>query len=146
MKIEYEDDKTIVYLYRYKLNLENIKELGKEIKNIFIKLIKCYRVDLRGYLKVSIFCHNNYGYILEVENIDNDYDYETIELKLIIYDNCDFYFRTNDYFLVNNFNKIYYSNSYFYVNVDEISDILKYIEHGSIVHDFDTSSGKLIGK
>ena len=105
MKIEVKEDKTIVYLYKYELSFDNIEKLNKEVKNIFIKLIKVYNLDLHGFLKVYVYCNKIYGYVLEIETLYDNSDFEAVDLKLVIYENCEFYFKTDYYFLVNDFNK-----------------------------------------
>lgn len=140
MKIEFKEDKTIVYLYKYELSFDNIEKLNKEIKNIFIKLIKVYNLDLHGFLKVYVYCNKIYGYVLEIETLYNDSDFEAVDLKLVIYENCEFYFKTSDYFLVNKFDKVYYDEDYFYVNVKELDNLMKFIEFGEIIYNFDKKS------
>lgn len=144
MKIEAKEDKTIVFLYKYELSFDNIEKLNKEVKNIFIKLIKVYNLDLHGFLKVYVYCNKIYGYVLEIETLYNDSDFEAVDLKLVIYENCEFYFKTIDYFLVNKFEKVYYDEEYFYVNVKELDDLIKFIEFGEIIYDFDKKKFKLL--
>ena len=107
MKIEVKEEKILVYLYRYELSLDNLENLNKEIKNIFIKLVKVYKLLLQGYLKVLMYCNKLFGYILEIESLYNDSDFDTIDLKLIVYDNCEFYFKTDDYFIIKDIQNIY---------------------------------------
>lgn len=144
MKIEVKEDKTIVYLYKYELSFDNIEKLNKEVKNIFIKLIKVYNLDLHGFLKVYVYCNKIYGYVLEIETLYNDSDFEAVDLKLVIYENCEFYFKTDDYFLISKFDKIYYDEDYFYVNLKELDNLMKFIEFGEIVYDFDKKKCKLL--
>lgn len=144
MKIDVKEDKIIVYLYKYKLSFDNLEKLTNDIKNIFVKLIKVYNVDLHGYLKVLLYCNKIYGYVLEIESLYTDYDFETIDLKLVIYDNCEFYFKTNNYFIVEGIDKVYYNNGAFYVNLKLLNDLINVIEHGEIIYDFDKSKCKLL--
>lgn len=144
MKIEVKEDKTIVYLYKYELFFDNIEKLNKEVKNIFIKLIKVYNLDLHGFLKVYVYCNKIYGYVLEIETLYNDSDFEAVDLKLVIYENCEFYFKTDDYFLISKFDKIYYDKDYFYVNLKEFYNLMKFIEFGEIVYNFDKKKCKLL--
>ena len=144
MKIEVKEDKTIVYLYKYELSFDNIEKLNKEIKNIFIKLIKVYNLDLHGFLKVYVYCNKIYGYVLEIETLYNDSDFEAVDLKLVIYENCEFYFKTNDYFIVNKFDKVYFDDNYFYVNIKELDNLINFIELGDIIYDFDKKKSSLL--
>ena len=144
MKIVIKDDKTIVYLYKYELSFDNIEKLNNEIKNIFIKLIKVYNLDLHGFLKVYVYCNKIYGYVLEIETLYNDDDFEAVDLKLVIYDNCDFYFKTFDYDLISNFDKIYFKEDCFCVNLKEVKNVLEFIEHGEIIYNFNKSEWNLL--
>ena len=86
MKIECNDEKIIVYLHRYKLNIDDIDKLNKDIKTLFIKLIRVYKLPLLGYSKVIIYHNKNYGSVLEIEKIYNsEYNRDIIDLKLIIF-------------------------------------------------------------
>lgn len=144
MKIEFRDDKTIVYLYRYQLSFDDTNKLTKEIKSIFVKLIKVYNLDLNGYLKVEVYCNKYYGYILVLENIYKDDDFVTIDLKLEINDDSDFYFKTNDYFILENYKNVYFDGRNFYINIKYIENLIKIIEYGEIVFEFDKKNCKLI--
>lgn len=144
MKIEFKEDKTIVYLYKYQLSFDDIEKVNKEIKNIFIKLIKVYKLDLQGYLKVHVYCNKIYGYVLEIESLYTDSDFEAVDLKLVIYDNCEFYFKTDDYSMIESHDKIYYDGNSFYVNIAKLDNLINYIEHGEIIYNFDKKQCKLL--
>lgn len=138
MKIEYSDNKIIVYNYCYLLNINDVEKLHNDIKKIFLKLIKSYHINLIGYNIVNVYQHNNYGCILEIENLYNDnFNIDIIDLKLIVHQKQDFYLEFNDY-LFNEYLKdiIYYNNKY-YLNIDKIENIYKYIEFGKIVYNLD---------
>ena len=144
MKIEVKEEKILVYLYRYELSLDNLENLNKEIKNIFIKLVKVYKLPLQGYLKVLMYCNKLFGYILEIESLYNDSDFDTIDLKLIVYDNCEFYFKTDDYFIIKDIQNIYCDNEFFYVKLGDLDNFINLIEHGEIIHGFDKNKCKLM--
>ena len=93
MKIEFNDDKTIIYLYQYHLDYNDIKKLNEQIKNIFLKVIKKYNINFFGLSKVDIFENSKYGCILEIEKIySNDFfNTEIIDLKIIVHKNIPFY-------------------------------------------------------
>ena len=134
MKIEFDDKKTIVYIYRYKLDIKDIPKLNKEIKNIFIKLIKVYHLDFFGYSKVHVYENKKYGCILEIEKIyNNDFNYDIIDLKLIIHENCPFYLEFFDY-PFNNEIDICMQNNRYYVSIEKLDNIIKYIEYGKIIY------------
>lgn len=134
MKIEFVPDKVIIYLYRDRLSINNIDILNKEIKNIFINLIKKYHLDFFGYSKVSIYNNPKYGNIMEIEKIyDHDFSSNVIDLKIIVYKNAPMYLKFDDYYfnimqrrITNHRNKEYL------INISDIDNITKYIEYGKI--------------
>lgn len=133
MKIEMEDNKIIVYLFRYVLDLHNMEKLNKEIKNIFIKLIKIYDLDFFGYSKVDIYVNKKYGCILEIDKIyNNDFNKDIIDLKLVIHENIPFYLEISDYIVEELYNKIFIKNNKFYIDLVDIDNLAKYIEFGNI--------------
>ena len=135
MKIESKDEKLVVYLYRYHLTIDDIDKLNREIKNIFIKLIKYYHLDFFGYSKVSVYYNKYYGSVLEIEKIyNNEFNREIIDLKLLIYNNTKFFLEFEDY----PFSKempFVYENNKFYVDLENIDNIYKYIEFGKVIYD-----------
>ena len=134
MKIECTDNKIIIYLHRYKLNIDNIEELNKSIKNIFIKLFKVYKLPILGYSKVYIYQNDKYGSILEIEKIyNNDYNLDIIDLKLIIFKDVPMYLEFDDYYFINK--QMFIKNNKYYLNINNINDLWKYLEFGKVIYD-----------
>lgn len=136
MKIESKDNLIYIYLYRYKLDFSDMNNLNKEIKNVFIKLIKVYKLDFFGYSKVNIYENKKYGCILEIEKIyNNEFNDDLIDLKLIIHENTPFYLEFDDY-LFDFFDKqVIRENNKYYLNLEDIDNLYKYIEFGKIVYE-----------
>ena len=135
MKLEINDEKIIIYLYRYTLDLDNIENLNTQVKNIFIKLIKIYKMNIYGYFKVHIYSNKNYGNILEIEKkYLDDFMHDIIDLKLVIHENTPFYLEMDDYIFPLKKDKLIIKNKKYYLNLDDIDDIIKYIEYGKIVY------------
>ena len=134
MKIEYKDEKTIIYLYRERLNIDNIDILNKQIKNIFLKLIKFYKMDFFGFSKVKVFYNEKYGSILEIEKIySNEYNRDIIDLKLVIYRNVKILLEFDDYYF-KDIKNIIMKNNKFYLNINDAENIIDYIEFGKIIY------------
>ena len=135
MKIEYKENKIIIYLYRYKLDINNVEKLNKEIKNIFIKLIKVYKMDFFGYSKVHVYENKKYGSILEIEKIyNNEFNLDIIDLKLIIHENTKFYLEMDDYVLDKEISNMFFKDNKYYVNIEKIDNITPLIEFGKIIY------------
>ena len=135
MKMECVDKKTIVYLYQTKLDYHNLEELNKQIKSLFIKLMKVYKIDFFGYNKVSIYENKKYGSILEIEKIyNNEFNFDIIDLKLIVHRDMPFFLEFDDYVFDIFLDKIIIRNNKYYLNIDDIDNIYNYLEFGKIVY------------
>ena len=128
MKIEYNDDKLILYLRDIYINNQ------EEIKKIFIKLINNYHIKLFGLYDVLGYENKKYGTILEITKKDNLYNSDIIDLKIKLIKNKIFYFKTLDYFIISNLNNIYYDDNYYYIDINNIDNINKIIEYGTIIY------------
>ena len=131
MKIENVDGKTIVYLYDEIIDIDDISNLNKKIKDVFIRIMKRGNYDFYGYSKVSVYHNDNYGIILEVEKIYNSDNYQIIDLKIIVYKYVPMYLEFDDYYDFFNDKEII-SNSKYYLKINDKLDIYKYIEYGRI--------------
>lgn len=131
MKIEFQNEKIIVYLYRYVLDLENVEKLNKEVRNLFVKLIKTYNIDFFGYSKVHIYNNKKYGSILEIEKIyNNEFNREIIDLKLVIHEDTIFKFVFDDKY----FDELEYFKGKFYLDMDKVNNLYKYLEFGKVIY------------
>ena len=63
MKVEFINKKIVVYLYNQKLNLDDSKELSKNIKKIILSIINRYNYQFSGLFKVIIYENIKYGYV-----------------------------------------------------------------------------------
>ncbi len=133
MKIKYQSDLIIIYLYKHFLEYDNKDKLHHEIKEIFINLIKNYKLDLFGYFKVDIYENKKYGCILEINKIYSD-NSDYIDLKVILHHNTKFYLVMNEYYFLNIENVKYHNNN-FYLDIENIENLDNYIEFGEIYYD-----------
>lgn len=133
MKIKYQSDLIIIYLYKHFLEYDNKDKLHHEIKEIFINLIKNYNLDLFGYFKVDIYENKKYGCILEINKIYSD-NSDYIDLKVILHHNTKFYLVMNEYYFLN-IEHVKYHNNNFYLDIDNIENLDNYIEFGEIYYD-----------
>jgi len=135
MKIENKDNLIIVYLIdTFYSNLEK-KELINEIKKIFIRLTKYHNYELKGVFDVYLYENIKYGVILEIVSVDELlFPREYIDINLKIYKDKKFYFKTNDYFIISKYKNIYYYHDYYYIDIDNIDNYLKIMEHGMLLY------------
>ena len=133
MKLEFQEEKIIIYLTYEKLNIDNIEKLNKDIKKLFIKLIKKYELDLYGYSKVTIYNNEYYGNVLEIEKIYNsDFNKNIIDLKVLLYKNVPMDLEFDDYNFDKKIDNIIIKNGKYYLNIDKTINIIKYIEYGKV--------------
>ena len=138
MKIQVIDEKIVLYLYNYFFKTTPTDTLTKEIKKIFIRLIKNYHFKLGGIYNVLVYENSYYGTILEIEKIEELlFNPDLIDIKVRVINNQDFYFKTDDYFIIENYNNIYYQNEYFYLKLDDKINLTSLIEYGSIEYNLD---------
>ncbi len=132
MKIENVDNLVVVYLFNENIDINDIDDLNKKIKNVFVKIMKRGIYDFFGYNKVTVYHNKIYGIVLEVEKISHgNINYRTIDLKITVYKNVPFYLEFDNYY---DFNKkeISVINNKYYLKITENININKYIEYGRI--------------
>ena len=130
-----ENEKIVLYLYNYffKSTLKN--DIVSDIKQIFIKLIKYYNYKLGGVYNVLVYENLKYGTILEIEKKDELlFNPDLIDIKVKIYKDTNFYFKTNDYFILEEYKNIYYDNNNYYINILDIDNLNKVLEFGEIIY------------
>ena len=132
MKIETAMGKVIIYLYKIKLTINSIDVLNKEIKNLFIALIKRYGFNFFGYSKVIIYHNKKYGSVLEIEKIYESLNSNIIDLKIIVYKNVPMYLEFDDFHFPNIPKNLIIKNDKYYLNVNDINNIIEYIEYAKI--------------
>ncbi len=133
MKIKYQNDVIIIYLYNYYLSIDKKDKLHQEIKDLFVNLIKNYKLDLFGYFKVDIYNNKKYGSILEINKIFGDNN-EFIDLKIIIHHNTKFYLSMNEYYFLD-INDVKYQNNKYLVDIENIDNLASFMEFGEIEYD-----------
>ncbi len=134
MKIDIQKEKIIIYLYQYSFSFNNKDNLNKEIKNLFIKLIRKYSLNLFGFNKVMIYENKIYGSIIEIENIAVDnFCPEIIDLKISVFNDVVFYFEFDEDYFISCYDNITLKNNKYYLEIKEKADIYKYIEYGKII-------------
>lgn len=135
MKLDIQNEKIVVYLYNYFFKTKEKDKLVKEIKNIFLKLIKNYDLNINGRYEVYVYENSKYGTILEIfEKDELLFPKELIDIKVKIMDKTNIYLKTNNYFVLEKYNNIYYFDSYFYINILDINNLINIIEFVDIIY------------
>jgi len=135
MKIQVDNDKIIIYLYNYFFKNYEKKYLIDDIKKIFLRLIQYYHIEINGGYDVIVYQNTKYGTILEIIKQDellfpNDF----IDIKVKFYKNTNFYLRAKDYYIFKDYYNVKYYNGYYYINIDDVDNILKVLEFTEILY------------
>ena len=127
MKIEIvNDDCYHIYIYN---DYEDLSEIIIKDKLLLIKKI----LHLCGFYRV-IATLKKVGLFLEIIKVAEGFRRETFDLKVIIDNNRDVFFKTKDYFLVEDISKIcYYDGEYYGLVDDSFDKILEKVEFGDFV-------------
>lgn len=146
MKIEIVNDEDIdIFINAYQFNGINLKDketLLNEIKDILIKIDTRYKLNLNGFYKIKVYPNQKIGVFLNIIKIDDNEFNQEADFRIIIYQNEPFLFETEEYeILPKNINKRYYKDK-FYIDVEDIEDIIPIIDMGNIV--YGSSAKKII--
>lgn len=147
MKIELTNEKIVVYLNNYYFNTSDKDKLIREIKDLFIKLIKIYKLSFSGIYKVNLYENKLYGSILEIiKQEELLFSRDLIDIKVSVKKNNDIYLKTSDYFVFEDYQNIYYRDNSYYLNILDTSNYLKLIEFCKIVYNIEKSDLKPLAK
>jgi len=138
MKVNVLDEKIVIYMHDYFFETTDKKDITKEIKDLFIKLIKNYNIKISGIYNVYIFENIKYGTILEIESKEKLlFSPDLIDIKVKVLKDVNIYFKTKNYFHLENYKNIYYCDNYYYINICDVGNILDIIEFVDIIYDKD---------
>ena len=109
MIISKDDYIYVIYIYKsyYDLDIFNYDDISFLLKKVFIKLNRKY--NLMGTFYIDIYVNDEFGIIMEINNIDNNLNYFDVKVKIhldslflneILYDKeyNDIYFYNNKYY------------------------------------------------
>lgn len=132
------DDKCyIVFINNFISNIDfkNKNELEQFLKKTIKWIDSKYDISISGLFEVDIFVNDKVGIFIKFEKINSVISYKDTDLKINIIYNCQFYFKTSQFECLEEFEKIYFNEGYYYINVDKLSNLDKFIELGDVVYD-----------
>lgn len=129
-----------------KIDISNEKDLEILLTKVLLTLKNRYDLKLSGLYSVDIYINDNIGAFIYIKKSDTFIQYKDIDLKIKIFRDSIFYFKTADFEIVKNKNNIYFYNEYYYIDINEFDNLIKYIEMGELVHseNFDINEGTKI--
>lgn len=135
MKIEFiSSDNIKVYVYE---QIDDSIDIRYAVKNI-INGLK-YELKLRGYYGVYVY-YRSIGLFLNLIKIDDGLYKDSIDLKIILNDDNEVYYMTNNYSIIEKLSNIRYVDGNFYCIVDDyFDDILNKVEFGKFIFGYGTN-------
>lgn len=123
-KIGPNDYQLYIYKYNKELSEQEVRELLKKLQD---------KLKLKGFYRV-IVCNKKIGTFIELLKIEDSYYKRVLDLKIIIENEEEVYFKTENYFLIKELNSIKYNDKYYYGLVDDSFDkILEKVEFGEFI-------------
>ena len=133
-----DNEKIVLYLYNYFFKSKEKENITREIKKIFIRLIKYYNLNIGGIYEVLAFENLKYGTILEIEKKEELlFNPDLIDIKVKINHDVNFYFKTKEFSILENLKNIYYDNDFYYINIEGLENTDKVFEYGVIEYSLD---------
>lgn len=133
MRIEKTSDTDYkLYVYTNEIDEDNI---CSEVKEIVKKLQR--RLRLKGFYKVLTYFKFNILF-LQLIKIEDSFYKNTLDLRIVLIEELNVYFRTEDYFVVEDVNVVRYLDKNYYALVDDSFDVIfKKFEFGDLVFGYD---------
>ncbi len=119
--------------YFNNIDISKEKDLEKLLTKIMLNLKNDYDLKLSGLYLVEIYINEKVGAFIYIEKTDTFIQYRDIDLKIKIFRNSKFYFKTESFEVLEDMNNIYFYNEYYYIDTDELDNILIYLENGELI-------------
>lgn len=119
--------------YFDEIDLEKKSDIIACIKDIISKIDSRYRLDLNGFYKIKVFSNKKLGVYLDIIKIDDNDFNDRADFRIVIYQDSNFYLEMDVCDIKNIDEKIYYNNN-FYININDINNIDKYMDYGQIIY------------
>ena len=134
MKIEKIEDGYKLFvqnIYFKDINWNDKETVIDRIKEIIVKIKKRYNLKIKGLYRVKVY-PSKVGVLLYILLLDEDnYSNLDLDLRIVIIFNKDIYLKIEDSSFINDLSYTYKDN--YYVNIEDIDIIDKYIEYGTLV-------------
>ena len=115
------------------MDVNNKEELINFIKNFVFKIKN--KLNLRGFYKIRVFSHDKVGVFLDVIKLDDIDLSNNLDLRIIIMNDAEIFFETDDYDVIADYNEKRYFDGKFYCIVDDLFDkIFEKVEWGRFIY------------
>lgn len=122
--------------YTDRIDFNSKSELEIFLKKILVNLNIRYEIELSGFYEAAIYNNQNVGTYIYIKKINNYPLYnKSIDLKIVLYLNYEFYYKTEFFELISKYDDIYYSDNFYYLNINNIcDDIINIVEFGTLIN------------
>lgn len=115
------------------MDLSDRESLIQFIKNFILKFKN--KLNMRGFFKIRVFPNEKVGMFLDVVKLDDMELSNNVDLRVIIMNDADVFFETEDFEIIKNCNEKRYLDGMFYCVVDEAFDeIFEKVEWGRFIY------------
>lgn len=151
MKVLKEDDDSfVIYLFSVldSKKLEDKQEIITLVKNTVLKVNKIYHLNLKGFYKVRVYLNKKVGLVIEIIQVDDISIHPTIDFRVLVYFDQDFYIEVDDYDVLPLHKKVIFVNDKFYIDVCSLDDkeISYLLEFGRVIYKIDEIENFYLGK
>ncbi len=115
------------------IDLDQKEKVIDFVKDIILQKRKI--LNLRGFYKVLVYINKKVGIFIEMTKIEDSNYFNNLDLRVIVNNESEIYYETDDYFKIANCKEIRYLDGKFYCLVDDLVDkILEKIEFGRFIY------------
>lgn len=136
MRIEIIDDGIKMFFqneFFSNINWHEKEQVVEKIKSLFLRIRKKYHLHIKGLYKVKVYPHE-IGVTIEAIQLEEEtYTNADVDLRIIILFQREMYLKIEDSSFIEDTNLPYFYKNGYYVDVDDIDNIIKYIEYGTLV-------------
>jgi len=140
----------VIYLFPVldSKKLEDKQEIITLVKNTVLKVNKIYHLNLQGFYKVRVYLNKKIGLVIEIIQVDDISIHPTIDLRVLVYFDQDFYIEVDDYDVLPLHKKVIFVNDKFYIDVCSLDDkeISYLLEFGRVIYKIDEIENFYLGK
>lgn len=136
MRIEMIDfDQYIIFLNSTYLNkniFENKDDISKYVKKFIFSIN--HKLNINGFYKVYVFHNKIIGMFIKLIKLEDNLYVNNLDLRIIVNMNCDFYYKTDNYFSISNDCVVRYYNNDYYCLIDDKFNLIELCEYGEYIY------------
>ena len=135
MKVESMEDGFRIFVqnnYFDKIDWDNKDKISEQVKNIFFMIKKNYHISIKGLYRVKVY-PNKLGVLIIAIKLDNEsYGSSEFDLRIIVFFDKEIYLKFDDCYLLDKLKLSYFYKDDYFVNINDVSDIINCVEFGEI--------------